>query len=602
MLLAQETVQQHAAAAREIIERRLIKSCFQPIIDLQHGVIIGWEVLSRGPKELSSPREMFAAADNLGLRRRLELACRAVAFQSIARLPAALRARTFFLNVGPDTVADPVLRDGQVQKELAGFGLEQRNVVIEITERESISDYQAFERHIRQYVEQGFRIALDNVGAGHSRLVTLVSCSLHFLKLDIPLARGIQHDARKQQLVKSLIAFAATVDAVVIAAGVETWDELETLARLGVRHAQGFLFGRPNRAPIDLSDAIRLDLRRLMRQFNYRESDLNEAVGPLVVRCESISEGQKRGEDIDRMFRSDALLDHLVVVRGESPVGLITRQHYYTNTGGPVGYPLFQWKPAEQLARMAPLVVEESISVTALARLAMNRSSDELYDPVVVVDRNEHLLGTITIRQLIRRSSALEVQWAQGSSPLTGLPGNRSIERWILDAFDQPDACVLYADLDRFKEFNDCYGFLRGDEMIRCLAQVLSCACPDLATDARLGHIGGDDFVIVAPLAIEPACIEAICRRFDEAKLALFSPKDIERGSFCVIDRRGQEASIPLVTVSVAVVPVEASRTGDHPGALAQMAASLKRKVKEMTAASGRSAYLFERRRFRSQS
>jgi len=103
-------------------------------------------------------------------------------------------------------------------------------------------------------------------------------------------------------------------------------------------------------------------------------------------------------------------------------------------------------------------------------------------------------------------------------------------------------------------------------------------------------------------LAIEPACIEAICRRFDEAKLALFSPKDIERGSFCVIDRRGQEASIPLVTVSVAVVPVEASRTGDHPGALAQMAASLKRKVKEMTAASGRSAYLFERRRFRSQS
>jgi diguanylate cyclase (GGDEF)-like protein len=601
-LLVEETAQQHGEPVREIIEHRLIQSCFQPIIDLQHGMVLGWEVVSSGPKGLTSPAEMFAAADNLGLRPRLESACRAVALQSIAALPAALRARTFLLHIGLGTLADPMLQQGQVQAELASLGLEQRNVVIEISERESITDYHAFERHLRQYVEQGFRIALDHVGTGHSRLVTLVSCLLHFLKMDLPLARGIQHDTHKQQMVKSLIAFATSVDAVAIADGVESWDELETLARLGVRHAQGGLFGSPDRVPLDISDATRLDIRQLMRQYSYRESDLNEAVGPLVARCGSIREGEKRGEDIDRMFRSNVLLDHLVVVRGDSPVGLITRQHYYTNTGGPVGYPLFQWKPAEQLARPAPLTVEESLSVTAVARLAMDRSSEELYDPVVVVDRNQRLLGTITIRQLLRRSSALEVQWAQGSSPLTGLPGNRSIERWILDAFDQPEACVLYADLDRFKEFNDCYGFLVGDEMIRCLARVLACACPDLAPEARLGHIGGDDFVIVAPTLIEVARVKAICRRFDEAKLALFNPRDAERGSFNSIDRRGQEASIPLVTVSVAVVPVQAAQTAEHPGALAQMAASLKRKVKEMTAASGRSAFLFERRRSRSQS
>ena len=121
----------------------------------------------------------------------------------------------------------------------------------------------------------------------------------------------------------------------------------------------------------------------------------------------------------------------------------------------------------------------------------MERPPDELYDPVIVVDATGILLGTATIRQLIMRSTALEVQSAQGSSPLTGLPGNRSIELWILRALEQRDAHVLYADLDCFKEYNDCYGFLRGDKLIRCLARVLSRGLSTLSTDAKLDTLAG---------------------------------------------------------------------------------------------------------------
>jgi len=289
-------------------------------------------------------------------------------------------------------------------------------------------------------------------------------------------------------------------------------------------------------------------------------------------------------------------VDHLTILRGEQPIGLLTRQHYYTKTGGPVGYHLFQWRPAEELARRTPLIVEDSINVTALAKLAMERPPDELYDPVIVTDAKGRLIGTVTIRQLIMRSTALEVQSAQGSSPLTGLPGNRSIERWILNALDQPKGGVLYADLDRFKEYNDCYGFLRGDEMIRCLARVLSRALSGLGAEARLGHIGGDDFVIVAPETVDPEAVRAICKQFDAAKAELFDADDLKTGHFRAVDRRGQEVSVPLVTLSVAVVPVEAVQSAEHPGALVQMAASLKRKVKEITAAQRASAFLFERR------
>jgi diguanylate cyclase (GGDEF)-like protein len=584
---------------RTIIAEQQITAHFQPIVDLHHGTVLAWEVLSRGPATLPSPTEIFAKAESLGLLSELESVCRNVALRTIARFPLPFRSRSFFINVSPNVIGDPRLHNGHMQAELANLGLDQRNFVIEITERESIVDYPAFEQQIRYYVEQGFKIALDDLGAGHSGLVTLVTCSPHFMKLDMTLSRDIHRHAYKQHLVKSLLAFSTSVDAALIAEGVETWEELETLARLGVRYAQGFLFARPTRIPGEVSDETRLELRRITRQFHYRESDLNETVGPLAIRCGTIREKEKRGEDVNRIFHQQPSLDHLTVLRGEHPIGLITRQDYFTKTGGPVGYHLFQWRPAEELARAAPLIVENSINVTALAKLAMERPPDELYDPVIVVDSTGNLVGTVTIRQLIMRSTALEVQSAQGSSPLTGLPGNRSIESWILNALDQPNSHVLYADLDRFKEYNDCYGFLRGDEMLRCLARVLSRILPTLSAEAKLGHIGGDDFVIVSLATVGAEAVGTLCRQFDRAKIEMFDPADVERGFFRATDRRGQEVEVPLVTLSVAVVPCEAAQTADHPGALAQMAASLKRKVKEMTTASRKSEFLFERRGLR---
>jgi len=580
-----------------VIDELLICPHFQPIVDLFGGQVLAWEVLSRGPSWLQGPTELFLEAESIGRSVDLERACRTMALQAIAGLPTSMRGRRFFVNVSPEVFSDPKLMDGFTNADLEAFGLDQRNFVIEITEKESIVDYAAFERQIQRFVQAGFKIALDDFGAGHSGLVTLVTCSPHFLKLDMSLCRDIHHHGYKQHLVKSLVAFAASVDATLIAEGVEVWEELETLARLGIRFAQGFLFARPTPEPAELAEDLRKELVRIMRQFNYREADLNEAVGPLVISCTTIREREKSGEEIDRSFRKNPGLDHFVVVRDERPIGLITRQSYYSKTGGPVGYHLFQRKPAEESAKQTPLIVEDSMSITTLAKLAMERPPQDIYDPVLVVNEEGRLLGSVTIRQLMMRSTALEVQSAQGSNPLTGLPGNRSIERWILDAFESNSASVLYADLDRFKEFNDCYGFLQGDEMIRCAARVLSRVLSSFHEGARLGHIGGDDFVVVAPSVPGVAELDRACAMFDEERLHLFSPSDIERGYFVAQDRKGRERHVPLVTMSIAVVPRHTVIGAEHPGAVAQTAASLKRKVKEVTSETGRSGYLFERRR-----
>jgi GGDEF domain-containing protein len=325
-------------------------------------------------------------------------------------------------------------------------------------------------------------------------------------------------------------------------------------------------------------------------------SDLDEPVLNLISMSSALQEGTCLCEDVDRLFRHDRGLDHLVILRDRRPVGLITRQSFYLRTGGPVGYHLFSKKPAETAGKFFPLVVDEEIQVTAVAKLAMERSGEDLYDPVIVAGRSGEYLGTLTIRQLIARATELELESAQCANPLTGLPGNRSIGKWIREALELQDFFVVYADLDRFKEYNDRYGFLRGDEMIRLAGRVLVSAEEEIP-GVRVGHLGGDDFVLVAPVRLDEGFLERICRAFDEGKASLFAPEDLENRTYRAQDRQGNSVEVPLATLSLAVVDGEHLVSEyRHPAYLSQSAASLKKVAKRLSAERRCSSYAVERR------
>jgi len=171
------------------------------------------------------------------------------------------------------------------------------------------------------------------------------------------------------------------------------------------------------------------------------------------------------------------------------------------------------------------------------------------------------------IRALLRRSRELQVR-----SPLTGLPGNRLLLEELRHRIQrgQPFA-FLYLDIDYFKAFNDAYGFLRGDEAIRLLGQLIRETVEELGSpDDFVGHIGGDDFGVVTL----PEHAEAICRRvierFDASIGSLYDPADLERGYLRGYDRHGVPHRFPLMTISIGVVasverafadPEEVSRT-----------------------------------------
>jgi EAL domain-containing protein (putative c-di-GMP-specific phosphodiesterase class I) len=239
------------------IDAESIRPHFQPIVDLWERRTVGYEVLSRGPHPFEPPDALFERARCIGVTWELERACRLAALRRIAALPPALRnASTFFLNIEPDIFDDDRFVRGFTLSFLREHGISQANVVIEITERTSIADYRRFECAIRHYAMQGFQIALDDFGSGHSGLITLISCVPHYLKLDMGVVRDIDRGVYKQMILKSVVALADNIGADLIAEGVETWGELHALMRHGVRFAQGFLLGRPEPMPMPLSELV----------------------------------------------------------------------------------------------------------------------------------------------------------------------------------------------------------------------------------------------------------------------------------------------------------------------------------------------------------
>lgn len=149
-------------------------------------------------------------------------------------------------------------------------------------------------------------------------------------------------------------------------------------------------------------------------------------------------------------------------------------------------------------------------------------------------------------------------------SPLTGLPGNIQIEAEMRRRVAEGEHfAVLWLDLDNFKAFNDRYGWVRGDNVIQYLAMVLREVAAD-RDSAWIGHIGGDDFVMVCGAAEAEDMCEAIVKRFDRDVRDLYDPEDAERGSVRITDRLGRELEFPLVSVSIGAATNEHREVEDH--------------------------------------
>jgi len=189
------------------------------------------------------------------------------------------------------------------------------------------------------------------------------------------------------------------------------------------------------------------------------------------------------------------------------------------------------------------------------------------FDPVELLAR---------VKGTLRRAREM-----RALSPLTGLPGNIRVQEEIRRrvAEEQPFA-LLYADLDHFKAYNDNYGFVRGDRAIQALARLVTETVHEIVGPVGfVGHVGGDDFVMIVDPDVAETVAVKLCERFDELAPALYDPEDAARGCIEVRDRQGSMKAFPLLTISVGVATTS-NRRFSHYGEAVAVATEMKQFAK----------------------
>jgi diguanylate cyclase (GGDEF)-like protein len=240
---------------RSLIDAGAVDVAFQPIWDLGGTRVLGYEALARPrASELAGPGEAFEIADSIGRGHELDAVCRRAALRAATDLP---QGALLFLNVSPQTLEHDGLAGDSLVLAVRGAGYEPEQVVLEITERTDARKELLIPEAARLR-SLGFKLALDDVGAGNAGLEMLSALPVDFIKIDRAVVANAVEDRSARAVMLGIMAFARESGAFVIAEGIETEEMLE-LARdpepegegrpAGAQGAQGYLLGRPAPVP-----------------------------------------------------------------------------------------------------------------------------------------------------------------------------------------------------------------------------------------------------------------------------------------------------------------------------------------------------------------
>lgn len=563
-----------------IIDGKRIRTVFQPIVSLRDGSVLGHEALSRMTceSEIRNPEQLFRVAGESDRLWDLELLCRTTALKTTFLNSGSAYGKKLFLNVNPNIMHDEKFRQGFTREYLQQYGIRPESIIFEITERNAVADMGGFRGTVEHYKEQNYRIAVDDAGAGFSGLNLISDIHPHYIKLDMNLVRSIDRDTFKHALVKSMVELSQTAGVQLIAEGVETRAELATLVDLGVQYAQGYFIQRPDEKILDTAP----DVRGYIIELNRRKKHLfgtqasNIFISNICDFTETIRPDMKV-EDVFDKLKSDPEAFGFCVVENGRVLGVVTKAHLVLQLSGRYGFSLHQKKPIRTLMDTDFMSVDCCTPINAVSNAAMSRPPDRLYD-FIVVTREEKYLGTVTIKDLLQKTTEIEVVNAKYQNPLTGLPGNMMIEHKIDQCLScgRP-YCIVYFDIDNFKAYNDAYGFENGDSVIELLAQVL---VEHMPPDQFVGHIGGDDFVAVMEYDGGEEYCGRVMADFSEKVLRCYSPQDVRNGYIMAVNRRGRRERFPLITLSAAGIRDRENRFGDRI-ALTEELARLKKKSKQ---------------------
>lgn len=527
---------------QHIIQQRALQPLFQPILSLADAKVIGYEALIRGPSDspLHSPLQLFKTAVACKSLEQLEMLCRELSIEAFAR--SAVSGK-LFLNVNPLLLLTADHPSGLTKKMLQQAGLDPARVVIEISEQYQVEDATLLIKAVHHYRQLGFQIAIDDLGSGFSGLKLWSELEPDIVKIDRYFISDVHRDPTKKAFVQNIIRLAKATGALIVAEGIETQEELVLCRELGADLAQGYLLGRPQ-ADFTLSQP------KNWLNHEIVASAVQDRIEQLVIEAPTVL-AETMAFEVSELFRHNPLLQSLAVLKGTKPVGLICRAELQALFAQPFGRALNEKKTIGQLMNSKAVMVEADCSLDQVSQIVAEdeHNAGSWY---FIICRKGHYVGLGSVRQLLKKVSEHKLQHARYANPLTFLPGNvpiyREIDRLLAQA---ANFAVAYLDLNHFKPFNDIYGYSKGDAVLQMLAEIIQQQA--IGTEHFIGHIGGDDFVLITASELAESLCQQILAQFAAKIPAYYAYDDAQKGGITALNRSGESCFYPLLSLAIGI-------------------------------------------------
>ena len=594
--------------------------CYQPKMDINGTDIHGMEALVRWqrPGQGTIPPDKFIpVAEENGLIVRLgtwvlQEACRQNKEWQDGGLPKLKVAVNLSARQLRDNNFVPL-----VMQILEETGLDPHYLELELTESALMGDASDTVCKLLSLKELGISISVDDFGTGYSSLSYLKHLPIDTIKVDRSFVRDIVNDPDDAAIVDAIVAMAHSLKLNVIAEGVETREQLDFLQQRNCQQAQGYYFARPldpqqfeafiiQGMPVgdvtisttDVSPGT-ISLEALSCQdvparigiddFPQAVTSTAEFIGDISIPVVPANPGDNLAAVLKR-FQSDPTLLVLPVVDDGRAVGIINRstfleEHIIGMNG--FGFHINHSRKMRDLMSPVKLELESKISIREAAQAIQSQEMDVRVDNVCVT-RSGIYQGIVDVNRFINSITEINLTLAKGANPLTGLPGNESIQREINqrllsgDGFD-----IAYVDIDNFKPYNDYYGFQRGDVVIKKIGEIITGVAQSLGAEFTCfcGHIGGDDFIIITGAHHAEYVSAQVVKALETVLPVFHGEQDFSAGYYSAVNRKGEQETFGLLSISIGIVNTRLTPVTSY-AQLASISTEVKKAAKKLPGSS----------------
>ena len=540
----------------EIIDK--LDYAFQPIIYAQSGKLYAVEALLRNVQDIpniTTIDDLFDLVFSNDYLYEFDLLLREKAIKKFANIN--IPNLKLFYNLDNRIIYNKNYSSGNTQKILTKYNLSKDKIIFELSEKGTSIEQNALSTMLQRYKQSGYSIAIDDFGIGVSGLKLLYFSEANIIKIDRFFISNIDQDSKKKLFCSSIIDMAHIMGMQVIAEGVETQKEFYTCKDIGADFIQGFLVQKPTKnineiKPIynDISNLILDDKRE--DQNKFIDEQFIDKIEPLPVNSSlyDIILHFKKNTDHNFVPIIDDFRYFLGIIY-ESDIKKISYSQYGLSLAQNQNFSttlLKYLKPA--------LSVEISWGIDKILEMYNLNFQNSLG---IFITNSDKYLGFINLNSLLTMSYKRNIEIATNQSPLTKLPGNNQIEKFIANSFRNIQintTHIIYFDFNDFKPFNDIYGFRQGDRAILIFSELLQKRYPK---NSFIAHIGGDDFFVgltdftfedVFELTLD------IQNEFKYSAKNLYSNEDKELGYIVSKDRFGTTRNFNLLSVSCAIVEI----------------------------------------------